>query len=184
MKPVISLMSACTLSLVGTALAQQPAEGQGREGIPATTHQEEALREIDSDLFQRLDQDSDGSISRQEAQAESSLSDSWSEYDENGDQTLDPQEFSAYERSSTTESEGAQLGQQGITEEGLPATRHQQEAVRDDLVEQLDRDDDGGISRQEAEDDPRLTSEWDRLDQNADGELDSTELALLEEEEE
>ncbi|MBN1239354.1 MAG: hypothetical protein JXB36_12700 [Gammaproteobacteria bacterium] len=185
MKPLITVMSACALSFLGTVGAQQaePPEEEAREGIPASPHQEQALREVRSDLFERLDQNRDGSISRAEAQAEASLSGNWSEYDENGDQVLDPQEFSAFDAGSTASAEGerTQVARGELTEEGLPATRHQQQVVREDLVEELDEDGDGGISREEAQGEARLIEEWDELDRNSDGQLESTELALLEE---
>ncbi|HEX7080434.1 MAG TPA: hypothetical protein VF329_05425 [Gammaproteobacteria bacterium] len=192
MGPVNTVTSACALLLLGTAGAQQTqtteeqsreaTEEQSREGIPATRHQEEAVREISSDLFERLDEDGDGAISRQEAQAEPSLTASWSRYDRNGDDVLDSAEFSEFDTSATSSAEGgdAETGQSGPTEEGLPTTRHQQEVVRDPRVEQLDEDGDGAISRQEAQGDARLSAEWDQLDQNGDQKLDATELARLE----
>lgn len=179
MKPMICVTAAGLLLVLGTADAQQTKPHQ--QDMPATPHQEQATREIKSDLFKRLDDDRDGSLSRQEAQAESSLAAAWSRYDRNGDDRLDGEEFSRFE-SSAGSAAGAdpELRQAGRTEADMPATRHQEQAVRDDLIEQLDKDGDGGISQQEAQDERRLAANWDRLDRNDDGKLDSSELDRFE----
>lgn len=181
MKPITTLIAACALSSLGQAGAQQAGPGQeeGRQGVPASPHQEQALRGVGSDLFERLDANHDGSISKQEAQNDASLSGSWSEYDRNGDQVLDQAEFAAFDKSSTssTESQGQDVGQQGPQVEGLPASPHQEDVVRNELLEQLDKDSDGAISRVEAQGEGRLTAQWDQLDRNSDGKLDSKELS-------
>lgn len=184
MKAITTVMAACILSFHATVDAQQtetPEEAESRQGIPATPHQEEAAREISSDLFKQLDEDQDGSISAEEAQAESSLSSSWSTYDQNGDETLDPEEFSGFERSSTSsaEEESAAAGQSATTEESMPASPHQQHAVQGDLIQELDTDGDGQISQQEAEAEAQLSDNWDQFDRNDDGKLDSRELARV-----
>lgn len=180
MKPVTILMTAGSLALLGTVHAQQAETPEEEaEGIPATQHQEEALRDVSSDLFNRLDANRDGAISREEAQAESSLSGSWNEYDQNGDQKLDQSEFAAYNKSST-ETEDVEIAQGVPTVEGVPVSPHQQQAIREQLVEDLDKDGDGGISQSEAQGESALISEWDQLDRNDDGKLDSSELEELE----
>lgn len=180
MKPLISVTTACISCLLGTVAAQETGtpEAQERQGIPASPHQEQAVREIESDLFARLDQDRSGSISKQEAQAESSLSEGWSGYDRNRDGMLDPTEFSAFEQSSTgaAETEDLELQRAGRTEADMPASPHQEQTIRDDLIEQLDKDGDGGISQQEAQGERRLAANWSRLDRNGDGKLDTREL--------
>lgn len=185
MKTMTTMMAAGSLLLLGTVNAQQTEPRQQQEsseGIPATQHQEEVAREVESERFEQLDRDGDGSISREEAATEAALVDSWNEYDRDGDGKLDAEEFSAYEHAAagTAEAELAEAGQQGRTEAGMPATRHQEEAVGEDLLGTLDRDGDGMISRQEAQDDSRLIEDWDRLDRNRDGKLDASELERLE----
>lgn len=135
------------------------------------------MREIKSDLFEQLDQNRDGAISRQEARTKPSLVSSWSKYDRNSDASLDPEEFSGFEEASASSAAGTQPGR---TEADMPATRHQEHAVRGDLVEQLDEDGDGVISQEEAQGEARLAARWDQLDRNADGKLDSRELERLE----
>ena len=44
----------------------------------------------------------------------------------------------------------------------------------------LDADGDGKLSREEAQADPRLSSQWDSLDANADGNVDESEFSALE----
>jgi Ca2+-binding EF-hand superfamily protein len=58
----------------------------------------------------------------------------------------------------------------------MPSTRHQEQAVGDDLLGQLDEDGDGMISQEEAEAEAQLSDNWDRLDRNRDGQLDAREL--------
>lgn len=183
MERMITLIVAGTLGSIGTLHAQQPqpAEEQEPQGIPATPHQEEAVREISSDLFERLDANHDGSISRSEAQAEPALTESWSEYDANADQALDQAELSAYETTSsqTAESEDIEVAEGGSTVRGLPTSPHQEQAVRNELVQLLDEDGDSAISRSEAEGESDLIAEWDQLDRNADGKLDADELGEI-----
>lgn len=181
MRLSMTVTTACLSCLLGTAAAQQTREpeAQGQQGIPATPHQEQAAREIKSDLFVRLDEDQNGSISREEAQASSSLSGAWSTYDRNRDEMLDPQELSAFEKSSMG-SEDVEEGRAGRTEADMPATAHQEHAIRDDLIVKLDKDGDGGISQQEAQGEDRLVASWDRLDRNDDGKLDPSELGRFE----
>lgn len=183
MKVMTTATAAGILLLLGTVDAQQTetSEETGQQEMPATPHQEQATREIKSDLFKELDKDRNGSVSRQEAQAESSLVAGWSQYDRNGDDRLDAQEFSRFESStSSAEGENLEVGQSGRTEAGMPATPHQQHAVRDDLIEELDKDGDGGISQQEAQGEARLAASWDQLDRNDDGKLDPRELDRFE----
>src|SRR5690606_26074175 len=171
------------------------------EGIPVTQHQQEALRDIGTDALQRLDADGDGSVSRQEAESEPSLSQRWDEYDRNADQVLDSDELSALEQSQSGsfEEQDVEIARGEVTEEGLPTTRHQQEVTGQQpagegqpgaqqplggqqqpaaggLVERLDTDGDGAISQSEAQGSTRLVEEWDQLDRNDDGKLDSSEL--------
>jgi hypothetical protein len=183
MKPMTTLIAACALSSLGQAGAQQAETGQepGRQGVPVSPHQEQALRGVGSDLFERRDANHDGAVSKQEAQNQPSLAGSWSEYDRNGDQVLDQAEFSAFETSATSstesESEAVGQGQGGSQVEGLPASPHQKDVVRNELLGRLDKDGDGALSRGEAQGEVRLMDQWDRLDRNGDGKLDSSELS-------
>ncbi|MFO7286971.1 MAG: hypothetical protein LOD94_11235 [Gammaproteobacteria bacterium] len=198
MRVVTCLMAGCAVSLLGVAAAQQPeTSDQAREGIPVTQHQEEALRDIDSQAVRMLDKDGDGSISRQEAEGEPSLSARWGEYDRNSDDVLDSTEIAALEQSQPESAgsfeEDVEIARGEVTEEGLPSTQHQREVTQQDhpsgheaggaqqpasggLVERLDTDGDGAISQSEAQGSTRLVEEWDQLDRNSDGKLDSSEL--------
>src|SRR5690606_24320453 len=156
---------------------------QEQQGIPASPHQEQAIREIGSDLFRRLDANQDGSISKSEAETESALTEAFSDFDTNGDQALDQTELAAYETSSgrAAEGEDIEVAEGGETLQGLPTSPHQREAVRNELVDVLDEDGDSAISRSEAEGEPDLLAEWDQLDRNDDDKLDSDELGRTEE---
>jgi Ca2+-binding EF-hand superfamily protein len=174
MRTMTIVLAACIFSLLATAGAQQTGtpEDEKSQGIPATPHQEQAAREIPSDQFKQLDADHDGSISEHEAQADSSLSGSWSDLDQNGDGSLDMEEFSA----SSTETDPAAAG---TTKADMPATPHQEHAVEGGLMQELDEDGNGKISQQEAEAEAQLSDNWDQLDRNGDGNLDSSELDRL-----
>lgn len=177
MKAMTTVIAASILSFQGAAVAQEsatPTESEPRQGIPATPHQKQTTKEIKSDLFSQLDRNRDGAVSRQEAEAKSALTQKWSTYDKNGDGRLDSQEFSAFEQTSAGDESSA--GTSGDTKEGMPATRHQEKAVGNDLVGQLDKDGDGAISQQEAQVEAQLSDNWDQLDRNDDGKLDSGEL--------
>lgn len=175
---------------LGTAAAQQ-GQGQGQQaqgqeghdehGLPTTQHQEEALRELGGDLLGRLDTNRDGSISRAEAQSETALMEKWDEYDRDRNQMLDRNELSAYQSSQSQSAEGEIDVAAGETVEGLPASPHQQEALRGELVELLDEDGDGKVSRDEAQKRSSLVENWEELDQNGDDVLDSTEIGRVQE---
>ena len=186
MKIMTAIIAASLLSLQGVSVAQesgsqsgQPeprAEQEPAQGIPATKHQAQTADDIKSERFSELDQDGDHSVSREEAQGEAQLTDNWSTYDENGDGSLDAQEFSEFERTSASGDETTGMLGIGETEQGMPATRHQQQRVGGDLLDQLDKDGDGSVSREEAQGEAGLSGQWDQLDQNGDGKLDSQEL--------
>ena len=182
MKAIRTLGAALILSFNGTVAAQQtstPEDQATQGGIPTTKHQEQTAEEVKSDLFKQLDQDRNGQISEEEAQAESTLAESWSEFDHDVDGGLDAQEFSAFEQNTDVQ-EGTTVGSRGQTEEGMPTSPHQEEAIEEDLLGQLDQDGDGQISQQEAQVEAQLSDNWDLLDENRDGLLDSRELSQLE----
>lgn len=189
MRIMTTIFAASILAFQGVAVAQESGgqpeqepqpEQESRQGIPATEHQAQTMDEIGSERFSQLDEDGDRSVSREEAQAETKLTDNWSTYDEDGDGSLNEQEFSEFERSSAggdTSTGMLGIGEtEGETKSDMPATRHQQKSVGDDLVGELDRDGDGAISKEEAEGETGLTGQWDQLDRNSDGKLDSQEL--------
>jgi Ca2+-binding EF-hand superfamily protein len=179
MKAMTTVGAALILSLGGTVAAQEttkPEDQATHPAVPATQHQAQTAKDVKSGLFSQLDQDGDGMVSQQEAEAHSSLSADWSDLDQNRDGRLDSEEFSAYERKTDREGNAAPVGAMGKTEEGLPSTRHQEQTVGDDLVGELDKDGDGEISEQEAQAEAELSDNWDQLDKNRDGKLDSSEL--------
>lgn len=179
MKYTITVVAASLLTCQGALAAQQtqPAdEAERAEGIPATPHQEEATREVDDDLFAQLDADGNGAISREEAQAVATLTDNWSQYDQDGDGALDEEEFGRFEQDTTARTGVAQAGEDRDPAEGIPATRHQEEALEGDLVGHLDKDGDGRVSEEEAQAEAELADNWDQYDANDDGQLDAREL--------
>jgi Ca2+-binding EF-hand superfamily protein len=64
--------------------------GGGQQEMPSTRHQEQA---VGGDLVGELDQDGDGLISQEEAEAEAQLSDNWDQLDRNRDGQLDAREL-------------------------------------------------------------------------------------------
>jgi Ca2+-binding EF-hand superfamily protein len=179
---VMIVIAASILSAQGIAVAQEPAtsaESESRQGIPATPHQEQAAKEIKSDLFGKLDTNRDGAVSREEAQAKSGLTEKWSSLDRNGDGQLNAGEFAKVDSKSHTGHDEATAGTSGGGEQQMPATRHQEQAVGDDLVGELDQDGDGLISQEEAEAEAQLSDNWDQLDRNRDGQLDARELGRV-----
>lgn len=177
MKTAIIAVAASLLTCQGAIALQETQsleETDRAEGIPATAHQEEATREIDS--FTQLDEDGNGQISRQEAQGVATLSDNWSRYDQDADGALDETEFSGFAQGTAAQHEVARAGGRTGAAEGLPTTPHQEEAVEGDLVAQLDRDGDGTISQEEAQGQEQLAANWSRYDANGDGQLDAREL--------
>jgi len=178
MKGMTIAVAATILGVQGLAVAQEsatPAEDEPRQGIPSSPHQEEAMKEIKSDALGKLDTDRDGLVSREEAQAKPGLSDKWSSLDRNADGQLDAEELAKVESKSHTGHDAASASTTRGTEE-MPSTRHQEQAVGDDLLGQLDEDGDGMISQEEAEAEAQLSDNWDRLDRNRDGQLDAREL--------
>lgn len=199
MKATITAVAASLLACYGSAVAQetQTTENQeAAEGIPATPHQAGTAREVESELFERLDKDGDGVVSREEAQGSAMLSDNWSQFDQDGDGALDEREFGDFRAEQGKVTRGGEpsvagagqtgAGQTGAGEtgaaEGMPETRHQEQTVGGDVVEQLDTDGDGQISQQEAQSDPRVADNWNQYDQDGDGQLDSREQDRLEQE--
>lgn len=181
---ITTAVATVVLSFQGTGVAQQtnPSDQEAAEGIPPTIHQEEVTSEVVNDHFQRLDEDGSGSISEQEAQSVTALSDNWSKFDKDGDGSLNKEEFTEYDQVTSAGDQVASAGAQGEVEEEIPATQHQEQATKGDLVGQLDTDGDGMVSQQEGQAETRLAENWDQYDQNADGMLDSQELDRFEQE--
>jgi len=183
MKATIVVIPALVLSLQGAVAAQQtapPEQSAGQQEIPTTPHQEEVAREVEGEGFKKLDEDGNGLISMEEAQAEPTLSANWSELDQNGDDMLDAEEFARSEHGMAAGEQVAGAGAHGEMEEGMPMSPHQEQAVDEELVGHLDSDGDGTISQQEAEAEAKLADNWEQLDENGDGMLDSRELDQLE----
>lgn len=181
MKIMTTMIAASILSFQGIAVAQESgaqAEQEPQREMPATKHQAQTMDEIKSERFSELDKDGDRAVSREEAQDEGKLTDNWSTYDEDGDGSLTMEEFSEFERTSADSSEGMLgIGETpGETQQDMPATRHQEQTVGGDLIDNLDSDGDGAISKEEAEGDAGLSGQWDQLDRNSDGKLDAEEL--------
>lgn len=189
MKATITAVAASLLACYGSAVSQETQttdDQESAQGIPATPHQAGTVREVESELFERLDQDSDGVVSREEAQGSAMLSDNWSQFDQNGDGALDSREFGDFRAEQGTVSGAGEATMTGAAETdaaaGLPETHHQEQTVGNDLLGQLDSNGDGRISQEEAQSEARVADNWDQYDQNGDGQLDSRELDRLEQE--
>lgn len=169
----LNIIAALTLPLGGVVAAH----AYGPEEMPATPHQEKVVEGTTSDLFNKLDSNRDQLVSLAEAHPVSALSKNWSRYDGNGDGSLDPREFSAFEQSAANAANTTGMSPATPTENEMPATRHQEQALQGDLAKRLDKDGDGLVSRQEAQAEASVASNWNRLDKNRDGRLDARELA-------
>lgn len=73
----------------------------------------------------------------------------------------------------------AEVGTDAAVDTGAADTSTSVEAGTEGFT-QLDANADGNISRDEAQNDPRLSSQWDKLDANADGNVDESEFSALE----
>lgn len=151
-------------------------QAYAQQEMPATPHQEETVKGTMSEQFRKLDNNGDSLVTMAEAQAVSALSKNWNRYDSNGDGSLDPQEFSAFEQSPANAANTTGVASTAATDKGMPETAHQKQALEGELVDRLDRDGDGLLSRQEVEAEASLAANWSRLDKNRDGRLDDKEL--------
>lgn len=69
------------------------------------------------------------------------------------------------------------------TREGMPVSPAQEEIeqeIESDLFRELDKDDNGMITKDEGARNRALAAQWDALDANADGQLDPSEFAKFE----
>lgn len=75
---------------------------------------------------------------------------------------------------------GAEKGSAGM---GLGAgqSKEQMQATQEERFRNIDGDQDGYITRKEAENHQRLTNNWEKADANADGKLDASEFSAFEE---
>ncbi len=175
MKTLTTVIAACAIPVIGVAMAQQPQpsgaaqqqtpEDETAQGIPATQHQEDVL-ELPSDHFRQLDTNADGVISQSEARADSTLSDGWADFDADGNDELSAEEFLTFEQRAETEDEQTDvaIARGEATEDGIPATEHQEEVLRSDIGD----DDEAGerqTSRDETQRDDAAASER-RQDEN------------------
>ena len=64
---------------------------------------------------------------------------------------------------------------------GAGKSMEQMRATQEARFQNIDGDQDGFISRTEAENHPRLTTNWGKADANADDKLDATEFSAFEE---
>jgi Ca2+-binding EF-hand superfamily protein len=69
----------------------------GSAGFAYAEGQSTESQTTESQMFKTLDQDQNGTISKEEAQKQQQLSQNWSQYDTNHDDQIDTSEFSAFE---------------------------------------------------------------------------------------
>jgi Ca2+-binding EF-hand superfamily protein len=148
----------------GTTLAS--AAGQAQTG------QQQGL------AFSDLDQNGDGRISRDEVRDVKQLAENWSQYDTNSDDALDQSEFSAFEQQQMQQ-QGDKMQQSGQSSEGggMSGEQHGGGQVS---FQQLDTDQDGNITQQEAESDPQLSQNFQQYDTDQNGQLDQSEFSAFE----
>lgn len=124
-----AVIAAGSLFIASTAYAGPPTEAGA---VPKTPHQEQVTRGVQSEHFNKLDQNRDGAISQEEGQAETALVKNWGAFDRNQDQQLDIEEFAAFEATQV------EAGARGKTEAGMPSTKHQEETLRGEAGETPD----------------------------------------------
>ncbi len=64
---------------------------------------------------------------------------------------------------------------------GAGQSREQMHATQEQLFRNIDSDQDGYVTRKEAENHQRLTKNWEKADTNSDGKLDASEFSAFEE---
>jgi Ca2+-binding EF-hand superfamily protein len=169
-------MLACTASalcILLAACAQSPTEQGGgpaaASGSP--TRHMATLRgrsgETRQNLFERLDTNHDGTISRTEASADPDLVAVFVSVDANGDDAVSPLEFAVVPIS---------FGGGPATTDGLQARGGE---TRQQVFDRIDVNGDGSISRAEADVDPQLAAIFARAVANGDGARTTLEFVLV-----
>ncbi|MGJ8652588.1 MAG: EF-hand domain-containing protein [Opitutaceae bacterium] len=141
MKIKSTLLSLAAIAII-PAFAQAKPSGQGQDG----------QRPNPAELFKRLDADSSGGISKEEAKGP--LAKHFESADKNGDGEISQGEFAAAGQKARKNRKGGD--------------------DRGDRFEEMDADQSGGISREEAGE--RLLEHFDKIDADGSGEITKEEL--------
>ncbi|MDO5506087.1 MAG: EF-hand domain-containing protein [Pseudoxanthomonas suwonensis] len=143
------------LAIAGTVLAAATvAAPQARD--PASRAERQQA------MWQQIDSNNDGTISREEAAARPGLARRFDQLDADGDGRLSRTEMAAARTAGPRSGRGDMPRKGTGQHRGMMMQRHRA----------LDTDKDGRISRAEAAADERLTARFDQLDANRDGHLD------------
>lgn len=131
--------------------------------------------------FNELDKNGDGKISRDEAQSDRILSTQFAQIDKNGDGYISPDEYSAI-GAGATGGGGSQSGtNDSSSQAGASRSSSSDSGTRGEGSEamlsfnDLDRNKDGKVTRDEAESDAPLLAQFSNADKNGDGVISSTE---------
>lgn len=136
---------------------------------------------VSTESFSALDGNKDGVLSPQEARESTVLGGRFADADANRDGSIDRSEFAAYEL--LRENDNAQTAPPGRGGSGRPGsdqTPPSGAAPGDALFKGLDRDDNGQLSRAEAQEFRSLTEGFDKADQNGDGDISRSEFSAFE----
>lgn len=146
----------------------------GADEKPASKVKEETNAAVDrmvANILERMDTNKDGKISRQEAKGR--IAENFDRLDTNKDGYLDKDELRRVARimvENWAKAEPSKTGDSKKPEAGEAAV----ERILQNLLERMDANKDGNISREEAK--GKIAENFDRIDANKDGFLDKDEL--------
>ncbi|WP_303905385.1 hypothetical protein [Thiohalomonas denitrificans] len=172
-EPIYNEVSSENMRLADAARQEQQTSQPVAADTPAA--------DVELAAFEALDADSDGFIGRQESGLSRPLAEKWLAVDIDSDGQIDETEFSAFEAGYSAHVRARQgtqspsRRQSGMAQQ--PQSRDSQELAR---FSELDENDDGYLSEQEAEGHERLVEDWEQADTNNDGHVDPVEFSAFE----
>lgn len=120
--------------------------------------------------FEEVDDDNDGVVGREELREHDLLTENWQQFDLDNDQMLNSVEFAAFENALEPVAPAAP---EARAPDGMPDGQLSS-------FEELDADDSGNISRQEARQHDALSASWQEVDVDNDDQIDQAEFAAFE----